>query len=1541
MNETLNEATDVTGLHGRKKLEKGTAKDSNWMDAERKNLQAYEYLCHIGEAKEWIEACTKETIASIETLEEELRNGIVLAKLARSFNSKSVGKIFEDRSKLQFRHSDNINFLLTAMRATGLPEVFIFETLDLYEKKNIPKVIYCIHALSHLLARLGLAPHIKNLVGKLKFTDEQLDATNKSLEQAGVAMPAFSNIATALEKELPPLTEEEMRRQYLEQNMAKILKCQAFAKGQQAKKKLAELRQINMQKRKAEADYQKKVVICQAEVRMHQARKAFLTRQKYWQQNKKAVIYTQAAWRGLVARRAYKERIERFKAGEGAIIKAQAIYRGKKARQAYNQRKQFYKDHLESIIKIQSMWKARHMEKAYKSISSLNNPPVSILQEFLHLLDDSDNDFEEELELEKLRQLVVKMIRDNIQTDSEVGELDVKISLLVKNRISLEEVVHSTTKKKKQALSEIALNENQSNPFSLKGGDKETRQKLEFYGQLFYLIQTQPVYLAKLLFSMNKKSGGTVTKLLENIVLALYGYAQNNREEYLFLNLIKECIHIEIEDISNIGEFWRANPLFIKLLLHYTRGAKERQFLRDLLQPLVKIVLHNSTLELETDVMLIYKALIRDEESQTGEKSKRSPDVTPQQAAQDPEVQKIQSAHFAKLQEITDQYLEAIIASLPKLPYGLRCIGMVLKETLKKKFPGNDDEINKIVGNLIYYRYLNPAIIAPEAFDVIEANISPIQRRNLADVAKTIHQISVNKLFPQDGTHMDQMNSYLAKSSKKLSNFFKDVSSNVLTAEEQFCTDGTIDVGSGQKLSIYISPNEILQVHRHILDNLDDLTKDKNDPFRQILNDLGTPPPAELDRPHGGEINLVLTNRINNLTDEDKNVRVKTRLNETKRLVLAIIRIQSGKNLQDILETPTTSREEDLFTELQNRETQRQQEKKEIIEKRQILDGIAASSVSLNNSPLGGVAKSDVDLNPKQLSKSDGMFKSENALSSSSNNTLYRGGDGTSLTFAQLKKKAKENLVLLEEDGAVKKSTHYQDLLNLIARDMLNKHRRRSQRSREISTLKNTLKNLEEKKGYLEDQKKSYHDYINACISQLGNKKGKGKKTPLPFTRQYYHMRELQKTGKVPKFGSFKWTADQLQKKGVLISVDDYGPRQYKQITLTISSDEAGVFKVGASFLGISLPEQMELRLEDLLQSQYNGVQVMTLFDMAKLLLSDFNKRSTYIGSTPNPVRRIRQHNGELKGGAYKTSKNRPWKMILVVYGFQNKIQALQFEWAWQNPNLSRSSSNDNLPTNLQIKKTHPKPTKSARYGLKNNIAALCHLLKSERFNRLPLKVNFFESELEKIFDLHYFSPIQSDIMSDSSSDFESSEDEDGKKFPLHLWKGYLNDLTELPIKTKSGVCQYGRLVLRCFDANEDAQLNERKSRCCSFKSHLICLAELFLKKEEENLNFLHSKIRHKKKLKNLNFYKSDQLLPSRGECPICSKNLIWGDLMKQSNLQKQVDIDGCSSDEERVEFSNFDPNDYFSTSLQVSSQLEAVNNVLDDLSLKSIDQGK
>ena len=59
------------------------------------------------------------------------------------------------------------------------------------------------------------------------------------------------------------------------------------------------------------------------------------------------------------------------------------------------------------------------------------------------------------------------------------------------------------------------------------------------------------------------------------------------------------------------------------------------------------------------------------------------------------------------------------------------------------------------------------------------------------------------------------------------------------------------------------------------------------------------------------------------------------------------------------------------------------------------------------------------------------------------------------------------------------------------------------------------------------------------------------------------------------------------------------------------------------------------------------------------------NKGCTYAGVSPDPVKRLRKHNGELSGGAkYTQSKGPGWTHVCLVHGFQNKIQALQFEWA-------------------------------------------------------------------------------------------------------------------------------------------------------------------------------------------------------------------------------------------------------------------------------------
>ena len=56
--------------------------------------------------------------------------------------------------------------------------------------------------------------------------------------------------------------------------------------------------------------------------------------------------------------------------------------------------------------------------------------------------------------------------------------------------------------------------------------------------------------------------------------------------------------------------------------------------------------------------------------------------------------------------------------------YGMKFIAMKLRLALHEKFPeAPEDDVVKVVGNLLYYRYMNPAIVAPDAFDIVDVGM--------------------------------------------------------------------------------------------------------------------------------------------------------------------------------------------------------------------------------------------------------------------------------------------------------------------------------------------------------------------------------------------------------------------------------------------------------------------------------------------------------------------------------------------------------------------------------------------------------------------------------------------------------------------------------------------------------------------------------------------------------------------------------------------------------------------------------------------------
>ena len=105
------------------------------------------------------------------------------------------------------------------------------------------------------------------------------------------------------------------------------------------------------------------------------------------------------------------------------------------------------------------------------------------------------------------------------------------------------------------------------------------------------------------------------------------------------------------------------------------------------------------------------------------------------------------------------------------------------------------------------------------------------------------------------------------------------------------------------------------------------------------------------------------------------------------------------------------------------------------------------------------------------------------------------------------------------------------------------------------------------------------------------------------------------------------------------------------------------------------------------------------------ILYNDDNNK-TYNGYTVNPLRRIRQHNSEIKGGAKYTTKCKvEWKYLLIIESEQfDKNNALCFEWMLKYP-------------------TRKKPKPREFQGIKGRLKSLPLVLSYEKFENMNFKI--------------------------------------------------------------------------------------------------------------------------------------------------------------------------------------------------------------------------
>ncbi len=116
-------------------------------------------------------------------------------------------------------------------------------------------------------------------------------------------------------------------------------------------------------------------------------------------------------------------------------------------------------------------------------------------------------------------------------------------------------------------------------------------------------------------------------------------------------------------------------------------------------------------------------------------------------------------------------------------------------------------------------------------------------------------------------------------------------------------------------------------------------------------------------------------------------------------------------------------------------------------------------------------------------------------------------------------------------------------------------------------------------------------------------------------------MRELQKAGKNPQFGSFKYSALRFYEKGILLSIAQYSPRRFDKIDIVLSSNKVGIFTIEIFNNALGITNRIasaDIKMEDLLQAQFEDRASLSLFSgLAKFSLShllyQINKKYVHV----------------------------------------------------------------------------------------------------------------------------------------------------------------------------------------------------------------------------------------------------------------------------------------------------------------------------------------
>ncbi|KAI9822308.1 MAG: glyceraldehyde-3-phosphate dehydrogenase 1 [Pycnora praestabilis] len=451
--------------------------------------------------------------------------------------------------------------------------------------------------------------------------------------------------------------------------------------------------------------------------------------------------------------------------------------------------------------------------------------------------------------LRDLKSKISSQSKKNFVLEKDVRYLDSRIALLIQNRMALEEQ------------NEVASHLDDA--ADIQEGFFPNDEKTQKYGNLLFLLQSEPRHIAHLCRLVTMAE---IDSLLQTVMFTIYGNQYESREEHLLLTMFQSVLTYQFDNTPEYSSLLRANTPVSRMMTTYTRRGPGQSYLKVVLAERINSLIEVKELDLEINPLKVYERMIAQIEEDTGSLPASLPKgVTAEQAAENAQVQAIIEPRLTMLMEIANLFLTTIIEGLEETPYGIRWICKQIRSLSKRKYPDAQDQIIcTLIGGFFFLRFINPAIVTPRSYMLIDKTPAEHHRRTLTLIAKMLQNLANKPSYAKE-PYMAKLQPFIHHNKERVNKFMLDLC-EVQDFYETLEMDNYVAL-SKKDLELSITLNEVYATHSLLEKHSAEIAKDENSHLKLLLQDLG-PAPAQLPRKENRAINLPLFSKWETAIDD-------------------------------------------------------------------------------------------------------------------------------------------------------------------------------------------------------------------------------------------------------------------------------------------------------------------------------------------------------------------------------------------------------------------------------------------------------------------------------------------------------------------------------------------------------------------------------------------------------------------------------------------------------------------------------------------------